>query len=125
MVAVAEHAPRERGRLKPVLQRYASIITGACSNPQPSGRYITAADVIAMHNRSLGKCPCGRDIFLLWDPAWDDDPENAPHSIHNKAEVQRLDNTVMHLVSNCTDSLVCSVCQAMTRANANYLQKEP
>ena len=78
-----------------------------------------------MHNRSLGKCPCGRDIFLLWDPAWDNDPQRAPHPIHNKGEIQRLDNTVMHLVSNCADSLVCSVCQPITNANANYLRQGP
>ena len=102
-----------------------ALITGSRSNPQPSGRYITAADVIAMHNRSLGKCPCGRDIFLLWDPAWDNDPQRAPHPIHNKGEIQRLDNTVMHLVSNCADSLVCSVCQPITNGNANYLRQGP
>ena len=39
----------------------ARLITGTVMTEQPPGRYVTAGDVIAMWNRSKGKCVCGMD----------------------------------------------------------------
>ena len=107
-----------------------TISSFTCHSASANGTRICAAHCSHLPHEGRLLClglgvPFVWDIFLLWDPAWDNDPQRAPHPIHNKGEIQRLDNTVMHLVSNCADSLVCSVCQPLTNGNANYLRQGP
>ena len=100
------------------------LMSGSRMNPQPRGRYIQEADIISMHNRSLGKCPCGRDIWLYWKPEWNEDPANAPDE-DSEAQIQRLDNSIIHLVSNCADTLVCRLCQPATNHNRLVTRRDP
>jgi hypothetical protein len=84
----------------------ANLICGTCDNPQPPGPYITPADWIKMWNQSGGKCPtCGNDMWIGYDPLMEDRPP-----ISCLASIQRLNNCIIHLRSNCADSLICRSC---------------
>ena len=87
------------------------LVSGACVNPQPPGRYMAPPDFIGMWNKSCGKCPtCPNDIWLGYDPTLEDKPPGAC-----LATVQRLDNSIIHLRQNCADLLVCRRCNGKTR----------
>ena len=84
------------------------LITGKCANPQPAGRYINYADWISMWNKSKGFCPlCNRDIWIGYDEECND--EDIPPQ-GQKATLQRLDNSIIHLRRNCHDVLICNDC---------------
>ena len=86
------------------------LITGKCANPQPAGRYINYADWIRMWNKSKGLCPiCDRDIWIGFDEECDDE-ERPPYG--QKATLQRLNNSIIHLRKNCHDMLICSDCNS-------------
>ena len=84
------------------------LITGKCDNPQPAGRYVNYADWISMWNKSNGFCAiCNRDIWIGFDEECDDEaipPEG------QKATIQRLNNSIIHLKSNCHNTLICNNC---------------
>ena len=85
-----------------------NLICGTCDNPQPSGPYITQADWIKMWNQSGGICPsCGNDMWIDYDPGMEDPPPGA-----SSATIQRLNNRIIHLRSNCADSLICRSCNS-------------
>ena len=85
-----------------------NLICGTCDNPQPSGPYITHADWIKMWNQSGGICPsCGNDMWIDYDPGMEDPPPGA-----SSATIQRLNNRIIHLRSNCADSLICRSCNS-------------
>lgn len=98
------------------------FIGGIRTNPQPAGRYLNFADWISMWNKSGGKCPtCNHDIWIGYDPLLEDAPPQC-----YKATIQRLDDTIIHLRSNCADSLICLRCNAIfghqSRAHARQSQ---
>ena len=89
-------------------QDHLRLITGTCTNPQPAGRYINYADWISMWNKSKGFCPlCHRDIWIGYDEECND--EDIPPQ-GQKATIQRLDNSIIHLRKNCHDVLICNDC---------------
>ena len=86
------------------------LITGVCANPQPAGRYINYADWISMWNKSKGFCPlCNRDMWIGFDEECND--EDIPPQ-GQKATIQRLDNSIIHLRNNCHDMLICADCNS-------------
>jgi hypothetical protein len=86
-----------------------TLIGGTSANPQPAGRYINKADVISMWNKSGGKCPsCSHDIWIGYNPLLEDEPP-----ARRRATVQRLDDTIIHLRSNCANSLLCHSCNCV------------
>ena len=96
-----------------------SLITGAATNPQPAGRYVNYTDLIRMWNQSGGRCICGRDIFL--DEGEVTDIEDLhPNDIPALACVQRLDNSIIHLASNCASTMICRPCDSQTNGNVDY-----
>ena len=85
------------------------LIGGTSANPQPAGRYLNKADFIYMWNNSGGKCPtCPNHMWLGYDPLLEDKPP-----AYCKATVQRLDDTIIHLRSNCADMLICASCNSV------------
>jgi len=85
-----------------------NLICGSVDNPQPAGPYMNPADFIEMWNLSGGKCPsCGNDMWIDYDPGMEDRPP-----IGNGASIQRLNNRIIHLRSNCANSLICRSCNA-------------
>ena len=86
------------------------LVSGVCVNPQPAGRYLAANDWIGMWNRSCCKCPtCPNHMWIGYGPMLEDKPPN-----RCQATVQRLDNSIIHLRSNCADVLVCKTCNSKT-----------
>lgn len=91
-------------------QDHLRLITGICANPQPAGRYINYADWISMWNKSKGFCPlCNRDMWIGFDEECND--EDIP-PVGQKATLQRLDNSIIHLRNNCHDMLICVDCNS-------------
>ena len=83
-------------------------------NPQPPGRYITPGDWIGMWNKSCGKCPtCPNDIWIGYDPEHEAKPPGGC-----RATIQRLDNSIIHLHSNCAKVLICMRCNVTKHAVA-------
>ena len=86
------------------------LITGICDNPQPAGCYVNYADWIRMWNNSYGFCPiCHRDIWIGFDEECND--EDIPPE-GQKATIQRLKNSIIHLKSNCHATLICLDCNS-------------
>jgi hypothetical protein len=89
-------------------QDHYRLITGICDNPQPAGRYVNYADWISMWNKSNGFCSiCNRDIWIGFDEECND--EDIPPQ-GQKATIQRLNNSIIHLRSNCHNTLICDNC---------------
>jgi hypothetical protein len=89
-------------------QDHYRLITGICDNPQPAGRYVNYADWISMWNTSSGFCSiCNRDIWIGYDEECND--EDVPPQ-GQKATIQRLNNSIIHLRSNCHNTLICDNC---------------
>jgi len=88
-----------------ILSDHVRLITGICDNPQPAGCYVNYADWIRMWNKSYGFCPfCNRDIWIGFDEECND--EDVPPE-GQKATIQRLKNSIIHLRSNCHATLIC------------------
>ena len=84
------------------------LVSGACVNPQPAGRYVAANDWIGMWNKSRGIChTCPNHMWIGYDPRIEDKP---PYSC--RATLQRKQNHIIHLWSNCEDMLICLRCNA-------------
>lgn len=93
-----------------ILSDHVRLITGICDNPQPAGCYINYADWIRMWNKSYGFCPfCNRDIWIGFDEECND--EDIPPE-GQKATIQRLKNSIIHLRSNCHATLICLDCNS-------------
>jgi len=89
-------------------QDHYRLITGICDNPQPAGRYVNYADWISMWNKSNGFCSiCNRDIWIGFDEECND--EDIPPQ-GQKATIQRLNNSIIHLRNNCHNTLICNNC---------------
>ena len=89
---------------------HVALVAGSCVNPQPAGRYLAPPDWIGMWNRSRGLCStCSNHIWIGYDPMTEDKPPDAC-----RATVQRLDNSQIHLRSNCADVLICTRCNSTT-----------
>ena len=69
-------------------------------------------------------CQTYSTCSLLWSPEWNEDPANAPDE-DSEAQIQRLDNSIIHLVSNCADTLVCRLCQPATNHNRLVTRRDP
>lgn len=100
------------------------LICGNLSAPQPSGRYLNAADVVGMWNASRGICAtCQNEIYLFEWWNWLDhsfDPPRRDEAAPPKAQqatVQRACNHIMHLVDNCSRVMVCLGCNSITNYN--------
>ena len=93
-----------------ILTDHVRLITGICDNPQPAGCYVNYADWIRMWNKSYGFCPfCNRDIWIGFDEECND--EDVPPE-GQKATIQRLKNSIIHLRSNCHATLICHDCNS-------------
>ena len=97
-----------------------ALLTGGRLNPQPSGRYYCITDFIQMWNTTGGICACGQRLYLHPDHITAASDEMFRYnSKKGKAEVQRKDNSIIHLASNLCEYLTCAECAIKTSRNVN------
>ena len=114
-----------RGRLTNCYQSDAQgLISQSRIIAQPSGRYVNPADIIKRWNASLGRCQCGRHIWLAWEDPWDwlSEEEKNKRAL-GSACLQRINPTLLHLEHNVADTMICQYCSSAT--NYNPIQSQP